>query len=120
MRDYGKLMWAIIGAVAYFLQAALRDGMTGEEWIGTAIAAVNAVVVWMAPDMSIAPWVKSWIGALLAGLLVAETAVVGGFTTDEWFGIIIAILTAAGVVADPRRPVRAVSTVARQAPNEAY
>lgn len=108
MRDYGKLVWAILGAVAYFLQAAVRDGMTAEEWIGFAIAAANAVVVWAVPDTTISTQVKAWMGAILTGLLVAQTAVTGGFTQEEWIAIGIAVLTAAGVIADPRRPVHVV------------
>ncbi len=109
MRDYGKLTWAVLGAVAFFLQAALRDGMTSDEWVGTIIAAVNAAAVWIAPDLSIASWVKSTLGGVLAALLVAQTAISGGFTSSEWLDVIVALLIGAGVVIDPRRPVHEIA-----------
>lgn len=108
MGRYGKLLWAVLGAVVFFIQAAVRDGMTPEEWVGTALAGVNAVVVWAATDTTVAPWVKSAVGGLLAGLLVLETAVLGGITAEEWFAIAVAVLTGLGVIVDPRRPVHVV------------
>lgn len=109
MRNYGKLFWATAGAVVFFLQAAVTDGLTAEEWIGTAIAAVGAAVVWMAPDTTLSPWVKSAAGGLLAALTAAQVVINGGIDGQEWIGIVVALLSGAGVVLDPRRPVRVVS-----------
>lgn len=120
MRDYGKLLWSIVGAVAFFLQAALQDGMDKSEWVGVAIAGVGAVVVWLAQDTTIADYVKSWAGGIMAGLLVLQTAITQGLTAQSWIAIVIAVLTGAGIIIDQRRPVHAVSTVAPTRPTEAY
>lgn len=108
MQRYGKLVWAVAGALVFFLQAALRDGMDRQEWVGLAIAGVNAVLVWAATDTTLAPWVKNTVGGVLAALLVAQIAIDGGFTRDEWWAMLVAFLTGAGVIADPRRPVHVV------------
>jgi hypothetical protein len=105
VRDYGKLIWAVVGGVVYFLQAALLDGMTPEEYVGTVIAVVNAGLVWLATDTTINPQVKSWVGGLLAALIAAQMVINGGIDGKEWVGVVIALLTGAGVIVDPRRPV---------------
>lgn len=106
MRDYGKLMWAILGAIAFALQAGFTDNeFTRGEVVGTIIAGVNALAVWLAQDTTLYSWIKNATAGLLAALLVAQTAIDGGFTMQEWWAVIIAGLTAAGVIVDQRRPV---------------
>lgn len=105
MEKYGKLFWAIAGAVAFFLQAALIDGMMRSEWVGVAIAAVGAAVTWMAQDTTMATWVKSSAGGILSALLAAQLIIDNGINAHDWVGIVIALLTGAGVVIDPRRPI---------------
>lgn len=105
MRDYGKLVWAVLGAVAFFLQGALQDGMSAEDWVGTVIAIANAGIVWMATDTTIAAQVKAWSGGVMAGLLVLQTVITGGLDSNDVLAIVVAVLTGAGVVADQRRPV---------------
>lgn len=116
MNKYGKLFWAVAGAVVFAVKAALTDGLSAPEVIGIIIAGGGAVIVWMAPDTTINDTVKSWAGALMAGLLITETAVIGGLTTDEIFDIGIAVLTAAGVIIDPRRPVHLIQRSSMVAP----
>jgi hypothetical protein len=108
MRDYGKLLWAALGAVVYFLQASLVDGtLTSDEWVGVAIAAVGAVLTWAATDTTVAPWVKSALGGTMAGLLALQTLVTQWpLSTQAWVGLVVAVFAGAGVIADPRRPVR--------------
>lgn len=115
MRDYGKLLWAATGAVAFFLQAALTDGMTRSEWVGVAIAIVGTAVTWMAQDTTMAAWVKSSAGGILSALLAAQLIIDSGITAHDWVGIVIALLTGAGVVIDPRRPVHEVVATVRTA-----
>lgn len=116
MKQYGKLAWAIIGAVAFFLQAAIIGGMTPDEWVGLAITVVNAVVVYLATDTTAQPWIKNAVAGVAMGLLVLQTAVSGGLSPDEWVAIVVAVLTGAGVVIDPRRPVQPVPPVQTLAP----
>lgn len=120
MGKYGKLLWAVVGAVVFFLQAALRDGMTADEWVGVIIAAANVVVVYLAQDTDAVAWVKSAVGGVLMGLLILQTAITGGLTSGEWMDILVAVLTGAGVVMDPRRPVHALQIVAPSPRSTAY
>lgn len=112
MRDYGKLLWAVLGAVVFAVQAVVTDGMSASDWVGVAVAATVAFVTWAAPDTTLAPWVKSAAGGAVAGLLVLQTAVTHWpLTGSDWVAVVVALLTGAGVVVDPRRPVRGVRTV---------
>lgn len=111
MKDYWKLFWAVIGAIVFGLQTSLSDGMSTSEWVALIAMALNAFGVWIIPDTQVLRTAKSVVTALLAGLAVLELVIVGGITADEWISVAIAVLTAGGVVADPRRPVHAVTSV---------
>lgn len=98
MNNYAKLAWALIGGVALFLKSALGDGMTDQEWLHVATIAVGIFGVWLIPNTSALAAAKTWVMALAAVLVVAETLLTGGITPAEWSDLLIVLLTAAGVL----------------------
>lgn len=95
---YGKTLAAFLFAVVTVVQASVSDGhITQAEGIQIAIAAVTAFVVWWAPVLPDAPLVKTVAGVALAILNALATLIVGGISSADIAGLILAGLTALGV-----------------------
>lgn len=109
MNQYWKLIWAIVGAVVVSLKGVIDDGLETKDWITILVSGIMVISTWAAQDTTIANWVKSLIGGLLAALLAAQLAIVDGIAPGEWVDILIALLTGAGIIIDQRRPVHAVT-----------
>lgn len=97
---YAKGLAAVVAAVL----VALGASMTGDniisqvEWVNVAIAAVTAVGVFAVANVPGAKYSKGIIAFLGAGLVVLQSAIVGGVTYTEWIQIALAALGAIGVV----------------------
>ena len=51
LHPYAKAVVAVLAAALYALQAALTDGgVTAQEWVGIAVAAVAAIGVYAVPN----------------------------------------------------------------------
>lgn len=109
MNKYGKLIWAIVGAVVLSLKVVIDDGMQREDWLTVLVAGVMALSTWAAQDTTVSAWMKSLVGGVLAALLAGQLAIVDGIAPGEWVDILIALLAGAGIILDPRRPVHAVT-----------
>lgn len=103
---YGKLIIAIIGAVAStIVSLGLTSGhLTSVNIVSLAIAAVAALQVWYVTETRANPSGKAIIAGLAAALVAAQTVLTN--TThipnlSEWMQILIAGLTAAGVLVTP-------------------
>ncbi|MEH1016163.1 hypothetical protein V6U90_24010 [Micromonospora sp. CPCC 206060] len=99
MQKYGK---AIASAVFFVLTAvyAMLSGdhrIDPEEWVAIAIAATNAVGVYLVPLAPGYGWSKTLVSGLLAALQVAATVILGGIDPDEWLLILLAVGQALGV-----------------------
>jgi hypothetical protein len=96
--------WA---AAAYFVAVALAQVVvpfvdkgerpTAVEWVQVAIAGVTAFVVHMVPLAEGHPWVKTSAGAVLAGLQVLVSVIVGGLTGGDVLMIVFAVAGALGI-----------------------
>ena len=72
------------------------------ETVATAIAVVTAVAVYLVPLAPGAPWTKSVVGFLLAGLNVAAVVILDGvIDVPEWLMIVTAALAAVGIQVAP-------------------
>jgi hypothetical protein len=108
MRDYWKLIWSVLGAIAVFIQTAVSDGvMTGPEVVASIAIGLQAIGVWVIPDTVVMRFAKNVVTVLLAGTAVLELAIIDGVDGAEWLTIMIALVQAGAAIADPRRPVHA-------------
>lgn len=107
---YGKAIFAAVYAVATTAIPLLSGDrhIDPSEGVAIAIAACTAVLTYLVPLFPSARWTKTAIGAVLAGLQVAATVIVGGVDPNDWLLIGAAVVGALGIAAAPAR-----STVAR-------
>lgn len=94
---YGKSIAAALVVVATAVQAALSDSATGGrltqiEGVQIAIAAVNAALVFLVPNVPQWPWAKTVLAALLAALQLATSLIVDGIGSADVSALIIAVL----------------------------
>lgn len=103
MQIYGKSIVAFMYAVA----VAAVPFFTGDyqidpsEWLAIAIAACTAALTWLVPLVPSAPWTKTAIGAVLAGLQVAATVIIGGVDGNDMLLIAFAVLSFLGITVAP-------------------
>lgn len=99
---YGKAIVAVAVAAVTALQAGLSDDhLSPQEVVQVLVAVATAVGVWLVPTAPAWPWAKTAIAVVLAVLGAVETLVVGGPTSGDWTGIVLAALMALGVSAAP-------------------
>lgn len=99
MRKYLTLLVAVLGAVAAAVAAAVTDGnFTNVEKIQVGIQAATAVAVWLAANVPALTVAKAAVAALLAALNLATGLIVDGMQTADWWQLIVAALTALGVL----------------------
>jgi hypothetical protein len=98
---YGKAVAAALLAVATAFHTMLSDNVvTQQEGVQIAIAAVTALSVWLVPMLTY-PWMKTAIAAVLAGLNVLVTAIVGGIGTGDLVQVSMSVFTVLVVGAAP-------------------
>jgi hypothetical protein len=103
MQSKGKFIVAFLYALAV-VAVPILDGPhqpTPAEWIAIAIAACTAALTWLVPLVPSATWVKSAVGAVLAGLQVAVTVIDGGINGNDGLLIVFAVLAALGITVAP-------------------
>ena len=105
IQTYGKSVVAFLYAVAVTAVPLLTGDhhVTGAEGVAIAIAAATAALTWLVPLVPGAPWTKTAVGALLAGLQVAATVIDGGISGADGILIAAAVLGALGIAAAPAR-----------------
>lgn len=103
MQTKGKAIIAFLYAVAVVAVPLFAEGHqpTATEWVSIAIAAVTALGVYITPLIRQAPWTKSAIGAVLAGLNVLVTVIDGGITGNEYLTVAFSVIAALGITLAP-------------------
>jgi peptidoglycan/LPS O-acetylase OafA/YrhL len=103
MNKYGKAIAAVIGAILTAVYAATSgdNRIEPDEWLAVAIAATTAIGVYLIPLDARFRWGKTAVGVLLAVLQAATTLILGGLDSNEWILLVLAGLTALGVIAAP-------------------
>jgi uncharacterized membrane protein len=103
MTVYGKSIVAFLYAVA-IVGVPLFTGdhhIDPSEGVAIAIAACTAALTFLVPLAPTAKWTKTAIGAVLAGLQVATTVIVGGVDGNDALLIAFAVLSALGIAVAP-------------------
>jgi hypothetical protein len=100
---YGKFIWAALYAVAVVVVPLVSDDhhISGPEAVAIAIAVCTALLTYIIPLVPSAPWTKTAVGAVLAGLQVLATVLDGGVSGNDWLLILAAVAGAAGIAAAP-------------------
>lgn len=106
---YGKSIAAALVAVATAVQAAVSDSASGGritqiEAVQIAIAVVNALLVWLVPNIPAWPWVKTILAAALAVLQLLTSLIVDGVGSADMSALVIAALMVLGPAAAPAAP----------------
>lgn len=103
MQTYGKSIVAFLYAVATTAMPLVTGDhhIDPSEGVAIAIAACTAALTWLVPLVPSAPWTKTAIGAVLAGLQVATTVIVGGVDGNDMLLIAFAVLSFLGITAAP-------------------
>lgn len=111
MSAAGKSIIAFLYAVAAVLVPLLDGGhhLSSAEWVGVAIATATALGVYITPLIPQAPWAKTAVGAVLAGLQVLVTVLDGGVTGSDVLLIVVAVAGAAGIALAPARSTNGVA-----------
>jgi len=103
MQVYGKFIVSFFYAVAV-VAVPLFSGdkhIDPSEGVAIGIAVCTAALTYLVPLAPSAPWTKTAIGAVLAGLQVATTVIVGGVDSNDVLLIAFAILSALGITLAP-------------------
>jgi hypothetical protein len=100
---YGKSITAAVYAVAIVAVPLLTgdNHVDPDEGVAIAIAACTAALTYLVPLAPGARWSKTAIGAVLAGLQIAATVIVGGVDGNDWLLIAAAVLGALGITLAP-------------------
>ncbi len=103
MQVYGKFIVSFLYAVAVVaIPQFTGDGhIDPSEGVAIGIAVCTAAMVYLVPLVPSAPWTKTAVGAVLAGLQVATTVIVGGVDPNDWLLIAFAVLSALGIQLAP-------------------
>lgn len=100
---YGKSWVAFLYAVAT-VAVSLFSGdhhIDPSEGVAIAIAVCTNALVYLVPLVPSAPWTKTAIGAVLAGLQVVTVVIVGGIDPNDVLLIAAAIASFLGIAVAP-------------------
>jgi hypothetical protein len=103
MSTAGKSIIAFLYALAV-VAVPFIDGThapSSVEWVQIAIAAATAITVYLTPLIPQAPYAKTAVGAVLAGLQVLVTVIDGGVSGSDVLLIVVAVAAAAGIQLAP-------------------
>jgi peptidoglycan/LPS O-acetylase OafA/YrhL len=101
---YGKSLTAAAYAVAVVVVPFWSGDhhIDTDEGVAIAIAVCTAALTYLVPLAPGARWIKTAVGALLAGLQVATTVIIGGGVSGNgWLLIAFAVLGALGITLAP-------------------
>jgi low temperature requirement protein LtrA len=100
---YGKSIVAAVYAVAVVAIPFLSGDrhVDPSEGVAIAIAVCTAILTYIAPLVPTARWVKTAVGAVLAGLQVLATVIIGGVDSNDVVLILAAIVAALGIAVAP-------------------
>ena len=113
MQVYGKSIFAALYAIAV-VAVPLFSGdkhIDPSEGVAIGIAICTAALTYLVPLAPSAPWTKMAIGAVLAGLQVATTVIVGGVDSNDVLLIAFAVLSALGITLAPAESPKAATAV---------
>lgn len=103
---FNKFWLAVLATIVQALIPVLDDDVIDRmEWVIVAIAAVNAVMVVVIPNLPVGGlvnYLKSFTAAAMAALTLMTTLLVDGtLSGTDWLNIGVAVLAALGIWAVP-------------------
>lgn len=103
LQTYGKSIVAFLYAVAVVAVPFFSGDkhVDPSEGVAIAIAVCTAALTWLVPLVPSAPWTKTAIGAVLAGLQVLTTVVIGGVDANDMLLIVFAVASFLGIAVAP-------------------
>jgi hypothetical protein len=103
MQVYGKFVVSFLYAVAVVAVPFFSGDhhIDPSEGVAIGIAVCTAALTYLVPLVPGATWTKTAVGAVLAGLQVATTVIVGGVDSNDWLLIAFAVLSALGIQLAP-------------------
>lgn len=93
------LLYAVVAVFVPYIDGGGK--ITGADLVQIGIGVATALSVYLVPLVPQHPGIKSAIGAVLAGLGVLSTAIVGGVTGAELLDIAVYVLAALGIYIAP-------------------
>lgn len=102
-QTYGKAIVAAVYAVAV-VAVPLFSGdhhVDPSEGVAIGIALCTALLTYLVPLVPGARWAKTAVGAVLAGLQVAATVIIGGVDSNDWLLIAFAVASFLGIAVAP-------------------
>lgn len=111
MSTAGKSIIAFLYALAVVIVPFVDGGrsLSTAEWVQVCIGATTALGVYIAPLIPQWPWAKTAIGALLAGLQILTTVLIGGVTGSDLLQIVVAVAAAVGIALAPAQSTNGVA-----------
>ena len=102
-QTYGKSIVAFLYAVAVIAVPFFSgdNRVDPSEGVAICIAVCTAALTYLVPLVPSATWTKTAIGAVLAGLQVLTTVIVGGVDANDIMLIVLAIMSFLGIAVAP-------------------
>lgn len=103
MQVYGKFIVSFLYAVAVVAVPFFSGDkhIDPSEGVAIAIAVCTAALTYLVPLVPSAPWIKTAVAAVLAGLQIAATVIVGGIDSNDMLLIAAAVVGALGITLAP-------------------
>jgi hypothetical protein len=102
MKKYLGFLAAIVGAAAMWLVQANSDGvLTDVEKIQVVISGATAASVWLAANVPGLVWAKTGVAVVLGAANFLAGTIADGVSTSDWYGLVVVVLTALGVLVAP-------------------
>lgn len=107
-QTYGKSLVAFVYAVAVVAVPFFTGDhhVDPSEGVAIAIAVCAAALTYLVPLVPSAPWTKTAIGAILAGLQVLTVQIVGGIDGNDVLLIAFAVASFLGIAVAPAKSPR--------------
>lgn len=101
-KTYGAIALLVYMLVSVFAPV-IDSGRapTSVEYVHLGIGVATVLAVYFVPLVPGHTWIKTALGAILAGLGVLTTAVAGGVTAQEWMDVAAYVLASLGILAAP-------------------
>jgi hypothetical protein len=101
-KTYAALALLLYMLVSVFAPAIDKGVAPSDvELVHLGIGVSTVLAVYFVPLVPGHTWIKSALGAILAGLGVLTTAVVGGVTVQEWMDVAAYVLGSLGILVAP-------------------
>ncbi len=113
MQKYGKSIVSFLYGIFVVVMPLVSDDkhIGSSDGVAILVAALQLALVWLVPLAPQAPWVKTVVGAALAGAQVLAAQLLGGIDGNDVALIVASIMSALGIWLAPAESPKAVTAV---------